>query len=98
LKLDTLKRNLASLKSRHPEIDTTALKSEIGAIVQKLSRAEASMNNWMLKFEPDASDKSNLEAVAYFNKEMRKIAEIDTVYRREIKSSDAFLEKFKSDK
>ena len=95
LSLDTLLDNVDSVLQQHPGMDTLKEKAEMEAIIRRLSRAEASMNNWMLKFEPDASDKTNEEAVAYFKKEKHKIEQIDSAYKTEISSSDAYLSKFR---
>ncbi|MNY82604.1 hypothetical protein D3C86_2248100 [compost metagenome] len=57
--------------------------------------AEDSMNDWMHKFEPDVTGKSNDEAIQYFEAEKAKIATIDSLYKVEIKVSGEYLSKFK---
>ncbi|MNY83295.1 hypothetical protein D3C86_2259730 [compost metagenome] len=53
------------------------------------------MNDWMHNFEPDVTGKSNEDAVQYFKDEKAKIAEVDSLYKKEIASSNAYLERFK---
>lgn len=95
MKLDTLQRNMEDLKTRFPEIDTLKEKENIKALLQELTVAEDSMNDWMHKFEPDITGKSNEEAIQYFQAEKAKIAAVDSLYKKEIKSSEAYFSKFK---
>lgn len=94
MKLDTLLRDLKGLKTKYPNIDTLqeaiALKSLIGNLV----KADDDMNDWMHQFEPDVTGKSNEDAIKYFQAEKSKIAAIDSVYKREIKTSGDYLKKF----
>lgn len=94
MKLDTLLKDLPSLKLKYPNIDTLqeaiALKSLIGNLV----KADDDMNNWMHQFEPDVTGKSNEDAIVYFQAEKKKIAAIDSVYKQEIKTSGDYLKKF----
>lgn len=95
MKLDTLQRNMAALKTKFPEIDTLKEKENIQLLLKDLTAAEDSMNDWMHKFEPDISGKSNEEAIKYFQEEKAKIVAVDSLYKKEIKSSEAFFNKFK---
>lgn len=94
MKLDTLLKDLKGLKSRFPEIDTLKEKVAITALIADLTKAENSMNDWMHKFEPDVSGQSNEAAVQYFKAEMLKIMAVDSLYKKEIRSSGAYLSKF----
>lgn len=93
--LDTLMKDLKGLKLKFPEVDTLKEKAEISTLLSKLTTAEDSMNDWMHKFEPDVTGKSNDEAIQYFEAEKAKIATIDSLYKVEIKVSGEYLSKFK---
>ncbi|ETZ21619.1 hypothetical protein [Pedobacter sp. V48] len=95
MKLDTLLKNLSGLKIKFPDVDTAKEKQVIIAMVNDLSKAEDQMNDWMHKFEPDVTGKSNEVAVQYFQDERKKIEIIDSLYKQEIKLSDDYLSKFK---
>lgn len=95
MKLDTLLRSLKMLKQQFPETDTLKEKTEISALLKRLTGSEDSMNDWMHKFEPDVTGKSNEEAVKYFKEEKIKIHKIDSLYKVDIAISDAYLTKFK---
>ena len=95
MKLDTLLKNLSGLKIKFPDVDTVKEKQAMLAMVNDLSKAEDQMNDWMHKFEPDVTGKSNEVAVQYFQDERKKIGIIDSLYKQEIKLSDDYLSKFK---
>lgn len=95
MKLDTLVRGLKEWKVRVPELDTAKEKMVIGTLLRDLGKAEDSMNDWMHKFEPDVTGKSNEEAVRYFTAEKAKIVAVDSLYKKEIGLSDQYLSKFK---
>lgn len=95
MKLDTLVKDLKGLKLKFPEVDTVKEKETINALIKDLTIAEDSMNDWMHKFEPDVTGKSNEVAVQYFKDEKAKIAAVDSLYKKEIGLSNAYLEKFK---
>ncbi|WP_316841901.1 hypothetical protein [Pedobacter gandavensis] len=95
MKLDTLQQQMAALKTRFPEIDTLKEKENIQTLLKSLTKAEDSMNDWMHKFEPDISGKSNEEAIKYFQDEKAKIVAVDSLYKKEIKSSADYFLKFK---
>ncbi|WP_316820904.1 hypothetical protein [Pedobacter gandavensis] len=95
MKLDTLQQNMADLKTKFPEIDTLKEKENIQLLLKELTAAEDSMNDWMHKFEPDISGKSNEEAIRYFQNEKAKIVAVDSLYKKEIKSSEIYFNKFK---
>ena len=95
MKLDTLLKNLSGLKIKFPDVDTVKEKQVMIAMVNDLSKAEGQMNDWMHKFEPDVTGKSNEVAVQYFQDEKKKIEIIDSLYKQEIKLSDDYLSKFK---
>lgn len=95
MKLDTLIRDLADLKARFPEVDTLKEKEAATSLIKDLSTAEDSMNEWMRNFEPDITGKSIEVAVQYFKDEKAKIAAVDSLYKKEIALSNAYLERFK---
>lgn len=95
MKLDTLVKDLRALKLSFPEVDTLKEKEAINAMIKELSAAEESMNDWMRNFEPDVTGKSNEVAVQYFKDEKAKIAAVDSLYKKEIVLSNAYLERFR---
>jgi GTPase involved in cell partitioning and DNA repair len=95
MKLDTLLKNLSGLKIKFPDVDTLKEEQAITEMLKDLSKAEDEMNDWMHKFEPDVTGKSNEVAVQYFKDERKKIEVIDSLYKQEIKLSDDYLSKFK---
>lgn len=95
MKLDTLLKDLKGLKAKFPDVDTAKEKVVITGLIADLTKAEDSMNDWMHKFEPDVTGKSNEVAVQYFKAEKVKIAAVDSLYKKEIKLSGDYLGKFK---
>jgi len=95
MKLDSLLKNLPSLKNKFPDLDTLKEKVAMNAILTRLNNAEDLMNDWMHKFEPDITGKSNEEAVRYFKAERIKIGRIDSLYKAEIKLSGTYLAQFR---
>lgn len=94
MKLDTLLKNLGTLKSKYPELDTIKERAAMTSLVADLSKAETLMNDWMHKFEPDVTGKSNEAAIQYFQQEKTKIAAVDSLYKTEIKKSTAYINQF----
>ncbi|QNK61175.1 hypothetical protein H7F33_11380 [Pedobacter sp. PAMC26386] len=93
--LDSLLKGMPALKTKFPATDTVKEKVVMKATLDKLNVAEELMNDWMHKFEPDVTGKSNEDAIQYFKAERIKIGKIDSVYKIEIQSSDAYLKQFK---
>lgn len=95
MKLDSLLKDLKGLKAKFPRVDTVKEKEKLAALIRDLSTAEDRMNDWMHRFEPDVTGKSNEVAIQYFKNEKAKIAAIDSLYKREINLSNVYLDKFK---
>lgn len=95
MKLDSLLKDLKGLKAKFPEIDTVKEKESMTAMTRDLSKAEDHMNDWMHRFEPDITGKSNEVAVQYFKDEKAKISAIDSLYKKEISLSNVYLDKFR---
>ncbi|WP_158798046.1 hypothetical protein [Pedobacter sp. L105] len=95
IKLDEMLKHLKVLKQQFPAIDTLKEKEAIKNVLTSLNHTEDLMNDWMHKFEPDVTGKSNEDAVKYFKGERVKIGRIDSIYKIEVKSSDVYLSKFK---
>lgn len=95
MKIDSLMKDLPALKKEFPELDTLREKGVLKATLERLTVAENLMNDWMHKFEPDVTGKSDEDAVQYFKNERVKIARIDSLYKVEIKSSTTYLTKFR---
>lgn len=95
MKLDTMLHDIPALKAKFPALDTAKEKVAMTAALDRLNKAEDLMNDWMHKFEPDVTGKSNEDAVKYFKAERAKIGRVDSLYKAEIKSSDDYLAQFK---
>ncbi|KIO75698.1 hypothetical protein TH53_19170 [Pedobacter lusitanus] len=95
MKLDSMLKDLPALKAKFPATDTVKEKVAMKATLERLNGAEELMNDWMHKFEPDVTGKSNEDAISYFKAERIKIGKIDSLYKAEIQSSDAYLKQFK---
>jgi hypothetical protein len=95
MRLSDMLKNLASLKAKNPMLDTLKERDSILAVQTRLSKADDAMNDWMHKFEPDVTGKSNSDAIAYFEAEKLKIRRIDSLYKQEISFADSYLSKFK---
>jgi hypothetical protein len=95
IQISGMLKDLKEIKVRNPRIDTIAEKDSLLAIHSRLTKADEAMNDWMHKFEPDVTGKSNEEAVEYFQSEKLKIQRVDTMFKQEIQSADAYLSKFK---
>nr|WP_199075779.1 hypothetical protein [Pedobacter sp. ASV19] len=95
MKLDSLLKDLKGLKVSQPSLDTVAARKEMEQLKSSLGSAEDRMNDWMHQFEPDVTGKSNEEAIKYFKDEKVKITRIDSLYKQEIKTSGAYLDKLK---
>lgn len=96
MKIEEILKNLSALKANNPGIDTLREKDSLFLLRDRLVVAEEAMNTWMHEFEPDATGKSNEEAVAYFKAEQSKIEKVDTLFKAELKNADAYLSKFKN--
>lgn len=96
MKIDTLLRDFVDLKSKFPSIDTANEKKELTKIKANLEVAEERMNDWMHQFDGNFMDASEEKVMNYYKSERIKIAEIDQLYKKEIKQSDSYLLKFKN--
>lgn len=95
MQLNDMLKDLGTLKAKNPLIDTLKEKDSIILVQQKLNKAEDAMNEWMHKFEPDVTGKSNQQAIAYFESEKQKIKQVDSLFKKEIRFADTYLSKFK---
>ncbi|WP_442591664.1 hypothetical protein ACSBL2_10605 [Pedobacter sp. AW31-3R] len=95
MKADSLLKDLPGLKKKYPDLDIEAEKAALNATLQRLKNAEDRMNDWMHNFEPDVTGKSDEDAVQYFRNEKVNIQKLDSMYKMEIKSSNATLAKFR---
>ncbi len=55
------------------------------------------MDRWMTEFDAEVGNRSNAEAVAYFNGEKEKLRKMDTLYREVLATSTEYLERFPAD-
>jgi hypothetical protein len=95
MRLTDMLKNLGTLKAKNPLIDTLKEKDSILVVQTRLSKADDAMNEWMHKFEPDVTGKSNEQAIAYFESEKTKIKHVDNLFKQEIMFADRYLSKFK---
>lgn len=93
--LDTLSMKMDSLKKANPSMDTVQERISINSLRKRLEDADNQMNDWMHKFDAEAGNRSNEEAVQYFTKEKEKIKTIDSLYISLIKESDSYLQNLK---
>jgi len=93
MKLDTLIRDIDSLKSASPERDTLSLKKDLQKLMAGLKMAEEGMNEWMHQFEPDTEGKTEDESSSYFQEEKKKLQRIDSLYDTSTKQTKEFLKK-----
>lgn len=96
MKLDTLLLRLDSLKKQKPSTDTAQMRIEISGLIKNLKAADDQMNDWMHEFNPDASEKSNQEAVEYFKQQLVEVKNIDSLCQSEVERSNAYLQKIYS--
>jgi hypothetical protein len=94
MKIDTLLASLGKLKSKFPNIDTLAEKTEMAKIMADLVKAEEKMNDWMHKFDGDFKSEADTAVFNYYQKEHDKIAKVNELYQTEIKKSNTYLSKF----
>ncbi|MCD8741043.1 hypothetical protein LT679_10555 [Mucilaginibacter roseus] len=96
MKLDTLASPayLLKVKTEKPETDTALLRREADSLRLELDSAGTRMSEWMQKFEPEQSGKSNAEAVAYFEGEKKKVIMLDSLYQALLKQSGAYLKQY----
>jgi hypothetical protein len=96
LALEDLLKDLRTFKAKNPDIDTLKERDSIIIVRDRLEKAEEAMNTWMHEFEPDVTGKSNEEAIAYFRAEKGKIQQVDSIFKTELNSTNAYLSKFKN--
>ncbi len=94
MNLDRLGLKLDSLKSIYLEIDTVIERERINTLRNKLIQVDDEMNTWMHQFDAELGEKSNEEALAYFEAEKQKVNSLDTLYKDVLKQSDDYLKRF----
>jgi len=65
---------------------------KLAETIRKVDEANQQMENWMNRFEPDVSGKSNEEALHYFKSELKKINDLDKQFKTVISLSDRYLD------
>ncbi|SDG51822.1 hypothetical protein SAMN05421827_107149 [Pedobacter terrae] len=65
---------------------------KLAETIRKVDGANQQMENWMNRFEPDVSGKSNEEALRYFKSELKKINDLDKQFKAVISRSDRYLD------
>lgn len=65
---------------------------KLAETIRTVDEANQQMENWMNRFEPDVSGKSNEEALRYFKSELKKINDLDKQFKTVINRSDRYLD------
>ncbi len=94
MRFDTLLQRLDSLKRTGLVADTAAEKTEMEGLRQQLRLADHEMGEWMQAFQAEIGKKSNKEAADYFRAEKIKVQRMDSLYKKAISGSAAYLRKF----
>ena len=89
--LDTL-----VLKKTSQITDTLLERRQIRLLSKNLATVDDQMSDWMHAFKMDFKGKSDAETVNYFNAEKLKVEQLDSLYKKAISESDAYLKQFKS--
>lgn len=93
--LDSLLKNMHSLYQSRRITDTLYEKQLIHFHQFRLAEADEQMDKWMLEFDAEVGSKSNEEALNYFKKEEKKMAELGTLYKIALKESGEYLDLFR---
>lgn len=80
--LDSVIEQLPHQKSINPTLDTMAERARLLEIKGTLEDATENMNNWMVDFEPDQSDKTEQEAINYLKSEKDKLELMKTQFHQ----------------
>ena len=90
--LDSLARIQLPINSKNQlQKDTINQQKKIALLINKLTKADQHMIDWMQRFQPDIEGKTNSEAIKYFEDEKIKIKKLDFEYQEALKESHAFL-------
>jgi hypothetical protein len=73
----------------------TAKKAELTRLNAELMVAEQAMENWMQKFDPEQTNKSSDEKVAYLTDQKKQIMTIDSLMNAAINKSTEYLNTIK---
>lgn len=95
MKIDSLLKNMKNLSRQDSSLDTTLFKERLSSLQGKLKSAEEKMNDWMYKFEPDASSKTEEAAKDYFFEQKKTLVDLKHIYDSYISESDSYLSKMK---
>jgi hypothetical protein len=93
-KLSVILTQLDSLKNAQISLDTLALKNQIFDAKLSLSKADDAMMDWMNGFNPDYTNKSNLEVESYLNLQKVKIDSVKTLFKKSLLYSDNLITKY----
>lgn len=83
---------LDSMKLADPEIDTAAVRSQVGSLTGALDRADEAMSDWMHEFQTDYSGMEQQAVIDYLKAEKEKIAGIEQAYEESIGSAGSLLD------
>jgi len=88
MKLDTLLKRSAG--------KDTSGNQQIRKLESQLVKADAVMENWMHKFDPDFTGKPHEYVMDYLAKQKREITDIDSQMKAAVNTSEAYLNNIKA--
>ncbi|MES3018721.1 MAG: hypothetical protein V4721_13120 [Bacteroidota bacterium] len=94
-RLERFLLKLDSVKQVKPALDTMKVRKELQTLNKKLNSADLEMETWMKEFDAELGDKSNSEAVAYFNGEKEKLRKMDTLFQKLLTESGEYLRRLR---
>ncbi len=92
---EDLMKNKMLLDSMVKHNSTADIKDSVYAYLTKVNLADSAMSNWMHKFDPDHSSKSDDETIAYFYDQKKQIMAIDSQITTVVERSNKYLIKMK---
>lgn len=95
MRIDSMLRDMDSVKKVYTNADTVLLKNELNAIQSRLKGSEERMNDWMYKFEPDVTGKSDEEALKYFEGEKNTLSNLQQEFIKNISEADNYIKNLK---
>jgi hypothetical protein len=77
------------------KVDKFSGKDTAKMLIIKLTAADSAMENWMHKFDPDQTGKSDADAVTYMNSQKKQIMSIDSELSSAVAESNKYLHTIK---
>ena len=93
---DQLMNNKTQLDSMAKRGSTANINDSVHVYLGKVSLTDSLMSEWMHKFDPEQTGKTDGQKLTYFTSEKKKIMSIDSQISAVIKQSDKYLIKIKT--